>query len=126
MLLVFSQIENAKDYTSKAKEFHNCGLELSSLYNELRIFKTLNENQSIPNKKQFAQKISANYQRILEKHQNHEPIDNAFFKSTTSKYHDLKWLDVQIIKIEYYLKTSFLYHFLIVFPPLILFILIRD
>ncbi len=47
LLLVFGQIENAKEYSSKAKEYHNCGLELSSLYNELRIFKTLKENTTL-------------------------------------------------------------------------------
>ena len=125
LLLVFSQIENAKDYNLKAKEFHNCGLELSNLYNELRIFKTLDENQSIENKNHFAKKISSDYQRILEKHQNHEPIDNEMFKSTVAEYHNLNWLKVQKTKIKYYLKTAFLYHFLIIFPPILMFILMK-
>lgn len=125
LLLVFGQIENAKDYNSKAIEYHNCGLELSNLYNELRIFKTLEENQSISNKKEFAKKTSDNYQRILEKHQNHEPIDNDLFKSKTAKYHKLSWTDVQKIRIEYYFKTIFLYHALIIIPPIIIFILIK-
>ncbi len=125
LLLVFGQIENAKDYNSKAIEYHNCGLELSNLYNELRIFKTLEENQSISNKKEFAKKTSDNYQRILEKHQNHEPIDIDLFKSKTAKYHKLSWTDVQKIRIEYYFKTIFLYHALIIIPPIIIFILIK-
>lgn len=125
LLLVFGQIENAKDYNSKAREFHNCALELSNLYNELRIFKTLEENQSIKNKKQFAQKISANYQRILEKHLNHEPIDNELFKAKTAKYHKLNLFEVQKIRIEHYIKTFLLYHALIVIPPIVIFLLIK-
>jgi len=125
LLLVFGQIENAKEYTSKAKEYHNCGLELSSLYNELRIFKTLKENPTLEDKLKFAQKISNDYQRILEKHENHEPIDNELFKSTTAKYHHLNWFDVIKIKIEYYFKTDFIYHVLIILPLIIIAILIK-
>jgi hypothetical protein len=125
LILVFGQIENAKDYNSKAKEFHNCGLELSSLYNELRIFKTLKENPTIDDKLKFAQKISNDYQRILEKHQNHESIDNDLFKSKTAKYHKLSWFEVQKIRMEYYIKTMFLYHALILIPPIMMVILIR-
>jgi hypothetical protein len=126
LLLVFGQIENAKEYSSKAKEYHNCGLELSGLYNELRIFKTLKENPSLEDKLKFAQKIANDYQKILEKHENHEPIDNELFKSKTAAYHHLNWFDVVKIKIEYYFKTDLLYHILIVFPPIIIFILIKN
>lgn len=127
LLLVFGQIENAKEYSSKAKEYHNCGLELSSLYNELRIFKTLKENPSLEEKLKFAQKIANDYQRILEKHENHEPIDNDIFKSKTAKYHNLNWFDVIKIKIEYYKRTDLLYHILIILPPvLIIFILFKQ
>ena len=125
LLLVFGQIENAKEYTSKAKEYHNCGLELSSLYNELRIFKTLKENPTLEDKLKFAQKISNDYQRILEKHENHEPIDNELFKSKTAKYHNLNWLEVGKIKVEYYFKTEFIYHVLIISPIVIITILIK-
>ncbi len=126
LLLVFGQIENAKEYSSKAKEYHNCGLELSSLYNELRIFKTLKENTTLEDKLKFAQKTANDYQRILEKHENHEPIDNELFKSKTAAYHNLNWFDVNKIKIEYYIRTNLLYHILIVFPPIIIFILIKN
>lgn len=124
LLLVFGQIENAKEYGMKAKEFHNCGLELSSLYNELRIFKTLKENLSIDDKEKFAQKVSNDYQRVLEKHENHEQIDNNMFKSKTARYHELKSFDVIKIRLDYYLKTSFLYHLLIILPPVIIILMI--
>lgn len=125
LLLIFGQIENAKEYSSKAKEYHNCGLELSCLYNELRIFKTLKEKSTLEDKLKFAQKIANEYQRILEKHENHEPIDNEMFKSKTAAYHQLNWFDIIKIKIDYYFKTDLLYHILIVLPPIIIFILIK-
>lgn len=120
LTLVLGQIENAKDYTMKAKEFHNCGLELSKIYNDLRIYKTLTENQTIVEKEKFAKKISDEYQRILEKHDNHQQIDNDKFKTTKAKYHEMNSWDVFVINIRYYIRTIFIYHLLIFLPPIII------
>ena len=38
ILLVFSQLENAKNMSKQAKDFHNCALELSQLYKKLNGF----------------------------------------------------------------------------------------
>lgn len=120
LLLVFSQIENAKDFNSKAKEFHNCGLELSKLYNKLRIFKTLVQYPTVREKREFANEISEEYQRILEKHENHHPIDHKLLKTKSAQYHELKNYKVALIHVEYYLRTLFIYQLLIVIPPLII------
>lgn len=120
LVLVLGQIESAKDYSMKAKEFHNCGLELSKIYNDLRIYKTLKENQTLADNEQFARKISDAYQRVLEKHENHQAIDNDKFKTTKAKYHEMNWFDVSIINIRYYLKTIFIFHLLIFLPPIII------
>lgn len=126
LLLVFGQIENAKDFSTKAIQFHNCGLELSKLYNKLRIFKTLTNNPDIETKKQFAEKISDNYERILEKHGNHEPIDHDMFKVSKAKYHELDEWQVFKIKTVHYLKTALIYHFLIFVPPIIIITLLLN
>lgn len=120
LILVFGQIENAKDFTMKAKEFHNCGLELSKIYNDLRIFKTLTEDQTIANKERFTREISDAYQRVLERHENHLQIDNDLFKTKTAKYHLLSKFDVYKIKFNYYIRTAFIYHFLIISPLVII------
>ncbi len=124
MVLVFGQIESAKDYSMKSKEFHNCGLELSKIYNDLRIYKTLTENQTITDKEKFAKKISDEYQRVLERHENHLQIDNDLCRTKTAKYHLLSNWDVTKIRIEYYFRTKFLYHFLIIAPPIIIILLL--
>lgn len=120
LTLVLGQIENAKDYTMKAKEFHNCGLELSKIYNDLRIYKTLTEKQTLAEKEQFAKKLSDEYQRILEKHDNHQQIDNDKFKTTKAKYHEMNKWDVFVINCRYYIRTIFIYHLLIILPPIII------
>lgn len=124
LILVFGQIENAKDFSTKAKQYHNCGLELSSLYNELRIFKTLIQKSDLNEKRKFAEKISDKYQRILERHENHESIDHEMFKSFYSKYHELNTWKCFKIKINYYIKTELIYHFLIIIPPLVILLLL--
>lgn len=125
LLLILSQIENKKNYLSKAEEFHSCGLELSSLYNVILLFKYIVDNQTIENKKEFTHKIAESYQRILKLYVKHERIDTDLFKLKTSEYHNLTWLEVHFIKINYYLKTSLFFHFLIILPPILFFIAIK-
>ncbi|PSK98314.1 SLATT domain-containing protein [Cecembia rubra] len=124
LLLVFTQTENSKDYSKKANEFHNCALELSELYNRLRIFKTLNENNTLENKRIFAEEISEEYGRILQRHENHDPIDHEIFKAKKAKYHQLKWTNITTIKLKYYFETKFIFRALIGFPPLIIVLIV--
>jgi hypothetical protein len=120
LLLVFGQIENAKDFSTKAKQYHTCGLELSSLYNDLRIFKTLTEQPKLSEKREFSEKISSEYERILERHENHQPIDHNMFRASKAEYHELNKLDVFKIKTDYYIKTGLIYHLLIILPPIVI------
>jgi len=124
LALVFGQIENAKDYNIKARDHHNCGLELSSLYNDLRIFKTLRENPTIAEKEQFAKEVSASYQGILARYDNHELIDIDCFKILTAPYHELSSWQVFKIKVRYSVGVFFIYYFLIIVPPLIILLLL--
>lgn len=120
LLLVFGQIENAKDFKTKAKQYHTCGIELSKLYNDLRIFKTLNEKPKLSEKREFAERTSDKYERILERHENHQPIDHNMFKASKAEYHELDKIDFFKIKADYYIKTGFIYHILIILPPVII------
>ncbi len=122
-LVAFGRIENTKTYRLKAAEFHTSGIELSCLYNVLKIFSSLIENQPVESKKEFADKITTSYHRILEMHHHHEPIDAELFKLKAAYYHNLNWFEVQKININYYFKTSLRYHLLVIFPPLILVLL---
>lgn len=86
ILLVLSQYENSQNYNLRAKDFHNCGLELASLYNKLRMFKTMNENSNEHEKRNFAISLSEEYQRILSKYENHTSIDYSNFKISHKEY----------------------------------------
>ena len=116
VLLVFSQAEASKDFRVKSLEFHKCGLELSSLYNEIRIHKTLEELTS-QEKVNIVNNLSGRYQKILSQYSNHEPIDYDYFKTNHAKFYELNWINKMTIKIDYYWKTKFLYHFIIYILP---------
>ena len=119
LVLVLSQIENAGDYKLRAHKFHDCALELSSLYNEIRIFKTLNSNPKEEDKKDFCEKINVKYQKVLHKYENHKSIDHDLFRVQNRHFYELKTVDVWLIKFNIYIETSLLYHLLIAMPILI-------
>jgi hypothetical protein len=124
LTLVFGQIENAKDFNVKAREFHKCGLELSEIYNELRIFKTLKESPTLQQQEEFAIALSSKYQKILERHENHAAVDYKMFKITKPGYHCLSRWDIFKINVEYFFRYIIGYYLLIVIPIAILFCMI--
>jgi len=85
ILLVLSQYESSQDYKSRAEKLHQCGLDVSEIYNEIRIFKTLVPSPSNETIKDFCENIAVRYQEILSKYENHLPIDYAIFKILSRK-----------------------------------------
>lgn len=122
LLLVFTQIENSKNYQLKAKEFHTCGIELSKIYNKLRVFKTLKNSPTDIEKEKFANEIAAEYESILEKYENHEPIDFDIFKTRNLEYFQLNKINFCLIFMRYYFKTQFGFHVIIIAPPILVLI----
>lgn len=88
ILLVLSQYESAQDYKLRAEKLHQCGLDISEIYNEIRIFKTLIPLPSDETTKLFCENVALRYQAILSKYENHMPIDYAMFKTTQLHYFD--------------------------------------
>lgn len=119
LLLVFTQIENAKEYGKKAKEYHDCSLKLSRIYNELRVFKTLKVNPTDKDRESFARQLAEKYENILDRNANHNPIDYDMFRSTKREYHKLTHWKVAWIKVRFYFATFFIYHLLIGLPPIL-------
>lgn len=106
MILVFSQLEYAMNYTAKAKEFHDCALEISSLYNNLRFLKTQHDEKPDNNLIVSTKAISDKYEIILQRCENHLPIDYAFFKTLTPEYFNLSKFSILGIRMQYFLKTK--------------------
>ncbi|WP_336690080.1 MULTISPECIES: SLATT domain-containing protein [unclassified Chryseobacterium] len=124
ILLVLSLYENSQNYNLRAKDFHNCSLELSKLYNELRIFKTMSENSSDYEKRNFAIKLSNEYQTILSKYENHLSIDYDNFKINHREYFkEISKDDIKNIKRKNFWIRYGWYSLIIILTPLLIIII---
>lgn len=112
IVLVSSQFLYASNYSVKSIEYHKCALEISELYNKLRIIKSddnlITEVQTITNR----------YEHILCQYSNHLPIDYDMFKTNKSKYFELRKKECIWIKTRYFLKCDFLYYLCLIGLPL--------
>lgn len=119
LLLAFSQMESAQDFKIRAKNFHECALRISALYNDLRITKTL-ENLSQQQKVKVGKELSERYQNVLDNYPNHDDIDYRMFRLEHSKFFELEKMTVWRTKLRYYFQVKLLYHSMILLPPIIL------
>jgi hypothetical protein len=116
--LTFSQMEAAQDYKIRAVDFHQCALKLAALHGELRRFKTMQKSTD-EEKLKFATDLDKRYQDILEHYPNHDHIDYESMLENNKDYFGISKWRVMTIQAKYYIYTKFLYHVLILFPPLI-------
>lgn len=118
LILIYSQFENAKNYSIKAEKFHQCALEIGELYNKLRMVKTFTNTI---NTEYQIKKISEEYDIVLKKYENHSPIDLETFRATKPKYFKLNKIQLGRIRFKRYSIESLKYH-LMIYGPLFLFI----
>ncbi|TYA78443.1 SLATT domain-containing protein [Seonamhaeicola marinus] len=125
LLLVFSQYENAQDYKLNAKIFHDCGLELSVLYNELRVFKTIKKNPANSEIYEFAKNLSERYQMVLKNYDNHATIDFDLFQIRNLSYfkkvapEKVTPFNILKVKAKYYWMVYGWYSIMIIIPPIL-------
>ncbi|CAM1352160.1 SLATT domain-containing protein [Tenacibaculum ascidiaceicola] len=100
LLLVVSMHENNQDYKLRASNHHNCGLELSKIYNRLRTFKTLKKEKGEKEIEDFCTEINREYQLILNKYSNHDDIDYDTFRIKNLDYFREEFTDKEITKIK--------------------------
>jgi hypothetical protein len=120
LILVFSQLENSNDFKLKAEKFHDCSREIAKLYRQVREVKR--ENLDEQKLSEFLRKITADYQTILDKYDNHKEIDYLYFKSRHPDDFKMFWFNRQTIRLKYYFNTYFIYHLLIFSPLIMIFI----
>lgn len=123
LILIFSQLEGSNNYRLRAEKFHDCALEIGNLYNKLRCLKTSTLEKEYINKQ--SENLSFEYNDILKKYENHKYIDYLMFQTTKKDYFKLKKIDIINIKLRYYLSTQFLYHTLIIIPPILIYCLVK-
>lgn len=119
-LLIFSVFENTQSYLVKAKNFHDCALDLADVYNELQNYKSYETEASEKEKMQFCFKLQEKYQIILRKYENHEPIDNKMFKLSYPDYYTIKWHEYITVPLTYFVITKLIYLLLMIVPGIII------
>lgn len=113
IVLVSSQFLYASNYSVKSNEYHRCALEISKLYDRLRIEKS---NECL---KEKIEKIAIDYEVILSQYGNHLPIDYDMFKITKKDYFGLSPLKVIWIEIRFFFKCDFIYYACMLGLPII-------
>lgn len=118
--------ENNQDYKLRAYIYHNCGIELSEIYNKLRIFKTLKDSKSQSEILEFCTEINREYQIILNKYENHDDIDYDTFRINNLLYFEDELTRKQATKIKRKLRWSIYgwYVVMIIITPIIILALI--
>ncbi len=119
LLMVFHQVEAVKQYDKRGQGFLNSAQELSSLYEELRIFQTL---QTTPGEKEstdFARELKTQYEEVLKGTENHLPIDYDLYRTKKRKQQNLTYWQVISIRLKHYLSAYFFYHLLIGSPVVV-------
>ncbi|WP_293929471.1 SLATT domain-containing protein [Sphingobacterium sp. UBA6320] len=100
------------------QKYHSCALEIGELYNELRLSKS---HETEEEKRVRIREISNEYDLVLRKYENHEPIDREKLMLNKYHYHGLNWFERFMGHMKYYFFVKLKYHILI-WGPLILFL----
>ena len=126
LVLVFSLLENSKDYKVKAKNFHDCALDLADLYNELQSFKSYQNDASDKEKMEFCLNLQKEYQNILRRYENNIPIDNKKFRLNHPDYYKIELTEWITTPTLYSIKTRMIYLIMMFVPGVILFMILKN
>ena len=115
ILLVFVTIENSAEYSLKGDNFHNCAKELGRIFNDLHLLmdKNITDNAKY-------EEIGKRYSDVLDRYDNHSPIDYEVHKTKHTKDFNLNIVQKQWILFRANILYDF-HYFAFMFGPPILF-----
>ncbi len=114
LILVFSQFAYAKNYSVRARNYHECALEISKLYNKLRLLKTRPEHNISE-----IESIKNDYEKVLDKYDNHLPIDLAMFQLQKKAYFKIGFFSKICCIVRFFFIVRFTYYFCVYGLPLL-------
>ena len=117
--LVWGLSESSKKFDLKAHKYHTCALAVGRLYSALRRAKELPDDQ----KRQELNRISCEYDEILESCDNHEPLDYELFKIQKPTYFGLTGKNIAWIRTKDFIITRGAYLLIIFLPPVVIWLL---
>jgi hypothetical protein len=119
-ILVLSLMETSKSYEAKSREFHECGRQLSGIYDRLMIsMAAWNSNQGNANIQKELFDIANEYNNILDKcHENHDIIDFELFKVEHNQDFNLGIIDRITIRFKAFCSKSLTCILFVLLPPI--------
>lgn len=119
LVIVISVILSSRNYKGTANKFHDCGRDITEIYDKVCIWRS---NPSIVKNKDF-KKLIKEYNALLKKYDiNHSQLDFDMFKSNNiDSYEKIKHPDFFKFKVlvKYYFDTIFRYWIFILIPLII-------
>jgi hypothetical protein len=117
LMLSVGQFVSAKQHLPKAMRFHDCGKELSIIYDEVDLLRNFPEKVE----EKDISKIITSYNTIIQKYEdNHKNIDMILFKSINC--HEFPYIKYPTfyrywVKICSFFQVTFIYWVCILLPP---------
>jgi|GEM_PF-513859 len=118
LMLAVSLIISSQNYRLRIDKYHECGRRIEEIYDRICLWK----NSAINPTKYELEKVSVDYLNIIDKYENHKPIDYRFFKSDNLGEYRIKckiWYKIRV-KANYYFRTVIVYIIALIIPFLIL------
>jgi hypothetical protein len=112
MLLAFVTLESAAEYNLKGNNFHNCAKDIGRIFNELHALIEKGETDILK-----FEGIAEQYANILDKYDNHTPIDYDVHKTKHRKDFQLNIIQRQWILLKANYLTDGHYFIIMTGPP---------
>lgn len=116
ILLVFVTIENSAEYNLKGDNFHNCAKELGRIFNDLHSLMDKNETDQTK-----YEEIGNRYSDVIDRYDNHSPIDYEVHKTKHTNDFKLSYVDRQWILLRANILNDFHYFAFMFGPPILFF-----
>lgn len=125
LILVLSVLEGAKEYALRGERMHQCAIELSGLYADIKL--ECEKHADKVSVSSFIPAAAKRYQEILARTaENHEILDYKYFQSQYPSEFDLTKLQVFVTKTLWLIRVYGFHMLLIWAPPVIGVLLFLD
>ena len=104
-ILVYSVILNLRDFSLRADKHHRCGLELSTLKQKIYPYVKVDGGDELYSL------FIADYETILSRYENHDPVDNGLMQCQLKDYYKLNRTSIAARHLRYWLQF---WHYLVV------------
>lgn len=115
LVLLFSQIEVANDYKVRAIQYHTSALKIAELHRKIKTFDTSGFPLGI-SEYDFGEKISKEYNELLDHFDNHRTLDYNKLRSLHPKDFEINCLEAVYYRSIYYIDIYWFYSLLIIAP----------